>query len=118
MTQDGLDFGEVLARLHSLVGSYVEVELGGICDGEPLIAYWEGSLSWNEEFGPDDLGADREAFVVSVGDPNIWLHSDQFPGAAWSDNGKARELIIRIGSIRLRLRAAYDLQGSAGFIGK
>jgi len=42
VNQQALDYGGLLAKLHSLLGEYVDAAIRGAGGAEPLIAYWDG----------------------------------------------------------------------------
>lgn len=114
-TEQLSNYADVLAKLHDLLGSKVEVAIGGTKREPPLVAYFDGTLEGQPDLvGGERVGYHRDALRLGVGGVDITIHPDQFRGATWdtlTESGAAvRVLRLVLGQVQLVFRTGPAAQ--------
>lgn len=108
-TEQLIEYGQVLAKLHELLGEHVEVAISGVRREPPVVAYLDGRLEGQRDLaGGDLLGYDRDALRLGVGGVDFTIHPDHFQGATWDTTTGAgasvRVLRLILGKLQLVFR--------------
>jgi len=109
-----LDFAGVCAKLKELAGERVNLEISGVEEEPPLLAFAEeGVLSGPEKPGWSRqirriLGYHRKVRQIEVGSVSLLLHPDHLVGATWIEGdpgpGQVRQLTMVFGHIEVEIR--------------